>query len=163
MQFSAGSRITAAGINAAIALSVIKGSDESVTSSTALQNDNELFLPVVASATYLLACYLDYEGGTQGNGDLKWTWAVPSGATMRYLAVYTDTSGNPRTGTTNLDSDVVEAGSATAGVLKGVRMDGTLVVGATAGNLQLKWAENTSDSTPTIVHAQSSLALWRVS
>jgi hypothetical protein len=163
MQFAAGSRITAAGIDAAICLAVIKGSNESVTSSTTLQNDNELVLPVVADATYLFECYLDFEGGTQGSGDLKWTWALPSGATMRYRAVYTNTSGAAVTGTTNLDSDVVSAGTATAGVLRGVSMHGTLTVGATAGSIQLQWAENTSDSTPTIVHAQSSLALWRVS
>ena len=74
-----------------------------------------------------------------------------------------NTSGAAVTGTTNLDSDVVSAGTATAGVLRGVSMHGTLTVGATAGSIQLQWAENTSDSTPTIVHAQSSLALWRVS
>ena len=163
MQFSAGSRITAAGLNAAIGLEVIKGSDESVTSSTTLQNDNELVIAVVASATYDFRCYLDFEGGTQGSSDIKWTWVIPASASIRYRAVYTNTSGSAITGTTNLDSDVVTAGTSGAGTLRGTEMVGTLVVGANAGNVQLQWAQNTSNATPTIVHAQSSLRLVRVS
>lgn len=163
MQFTAGTRITAALLNSAIGLEVIKGSDESVTSSTTLQNDNELFVSVDANATYIFACYLNYEGGTTGSGDLKFLWALPSGATMRYSVPHVNASSVTIIDTTYTELITVICRTNTAGTLLGVTMEGVLVTSSAAGTMQLTWAENTSDSTPTIIHAGSSLALWRVS
>ena len=159
----AGDEITADIISAIAPLCVIKSADESVTSSTTLQNDNQLLLPLlVANTTYKFECYLDYEGGTAGSSDLKWTWSVPSGATLRYQASFVNISGNQQVATTLKDTDTGIAETATAGVLKAVLMVGTLLVGSTTGTLQLQWAQNTSSGTATIVHAQSELTLWRI-
>ena len=63
--FTAGSRILAATLDQIAPLSAVKTSDESVTSSTALQNDNQLYVPLAANAYYAFECYLDDEGGTK--------------------------------------------------------------------------------------------------
>ena len=158
----AGARILAADVQAVAPLAIIKGADQSVTSSVAMQNDDALLVNVEANASYLLLCYLDYEGGTRGASDLKWQWAVPSGASLRYQRLCVDPSSNPQF-TTMSTATVGTAGSNGAGVLQGVTMNGTLTTSATPGTLQLQWAQNTSSATATIVHAQSSLALWRIS
>lgn len=158
----AGQRITADLIASIAPLAVIKPNDQSVTSSTVLVNDTSLVEAVDADATYLFACYLDYEGGTQGSSDIQWEWSGPSGYTLRYWSGHI-TTGGAFVMTSYKGTDNPSAGSNGAGVIQGAFMFGTLVVASTAGNLQLQWAQNSSSATPTIVHAQSCLALWRVS
>jgi len=159
----AGQRITAALLNSMQPQTVIKPSDQSVTSSTTLVNDNDLVAAVVASATYIFACYLDYEGGTQGSSDLKWQWALPSGATLRYQNIGVGTGGGAVTGATCTGATIVAFGTSGAASLVAASMTGTLVMSTSPGFLQFKWAQNTSSGTATIVHAQSSLSLARVS
>lgn len=156
----AGSRITAALIASIAPLEFIKPADQPLTSSTAMQNDTALFLPVAAGATYDFGCYLDYEAAGPGTGDLAWTWALPAGATLRYA------SGHVNSGafvfTSYLGSATVIASGQGAGNILAVTMEGSLVTGSTAGTLQLRWAQNTSNATPTIVHAQSKIRLTRI-
>ena len=161
----AGSRITAALLQSVAPLAVIKGADETVTNSTALQNDNELFVTCAANATYVFDCYLDFEGAAVTTGDIQWQWSTPSGATLRYQPIYAVVGSGLAisAGTTVTGATTVSAGTNGSGSLRGASMNGTLVMGSTAGNLQLKWAQNTANnSTGTTVHAQSYLALWRV-
>lgn len=159
---NAGSRITASMLRGVAPLAVVKGADESVTSSTTLQNDDALFLSVAANATYLFECYLNYEGGTLGSSDLKLVWSAPSGATMRFTFAHVDTSGNNVCSVTSAAGSTLTTGTNGAASLRGATMKGTLAVGATAGTLQLTWAQNTSSGTATIIHALSHLALWQV-
>lgn len=160
---SAGARITASAVQGIAPLAVEKAADESVTSSTTLQNDDALLVSVAASATYLFYCYLDYEGGTGGSSDLKFSWSVPTSATLRFSLIGTDASNNTLTATTKSESTSYTLRSAGAATLQAAVMIGTLVVSSTAGTLQLQWAQNTSSGTATKVHAQSFLALWRIS
>jgi hypothetical protein len=157
----AGGRILAADVRGVAPLAVIKGSDQSVTSNAVLQNDTALFLSVLANASYLFWCYLDFEGAS-GAG-IQWQWAVPSGASLRYMPSYANISGTVTVGTTAADSTNLSSNGGGAAVLKGITMTGSLLTGSTAGTLQLEWAQGSSSSTPTIVHAQSFLALWQIS
>lgn len=161
MLFVAGQRLTAAQLNSIAPAGTIKGADESLASSATLQNDNELFVACVANATYLFRCFLDYEAAATIG--LKWTWSVPSG-TLRYAATYlANTTGTPPVvGALELGSGTVGAGGNGTGNLMSVLMEGTLVT-SSAMTLTLQWAQNTSSATATIVHAQSSLAVWRMS
>ena len=159
----AGGRLTAAMLQGVAPYAVIKGADETVTSSATLQNDDALFLAVAANTSWLFDAYLDYEGGTLGASDLKYEWTVPSGAALRYGAAHLDTSGNNICSDTHPDGAAVSAGTNGGGDTRSVKMYGTLIVGGTAGTLQLKWAQNTSSGTGTIVHAQSYLTLWQIS
>lgn len=158
----AGQRITAGLLNSMLPLTVVKAADESVTSSTALQDDNELVLPLAtAGATYDFSCYLDYEGAAIGTGDLKITWTLPAGATLRYQMPSLGAGGATNEQNTYVAGSVPALGTKGAGNLCGATLTGTLVVAATTGNLRLQWAQNTSSVTATIVHAQSSLTLLR--
>jgi len=160
---NAGARITASAMQGIAPLAVEKSADESVTSSTALQNDDALVAAVAANATYLFFCYLDYEGGTGGSSDLKFSWSVPASATLRFSLIGSDSSATTMVSTTKSDSTSYTGRTAGAATLQANVQIGTLVTSSTAGNLQLQWAQNTSSGTATKVHAQSFLALWRIS
>lgn len=164
MLIQAGTRVTAALLTSLAPQSVIKGADETTVSNTSLHNDNALLLPLIASATYIFALYLDFESATTGSGgagDIKWGWSVPSGTKMRYTVMNKTTGGVADDGLTWDETGVPTAGGRGAGVLAGVKLEGTVMAGATAGTLQFRWAQNTSNGTATIVHAQSSLELRR--
>lgn len=155
---AAGGRITAAAVAGVAPNAVLKQADQSVTNSTTLVNDTELVVPVVAGAQYFFVCYLDWEGAA-GTGDIRWKWALPTGATLRY-ALPTGNI-NSLVNLTEQGSTTVSAEGSGAGVLLGVLMAGTLFNPSNNGSLQLTWAQNTANAgVPTIVHAQSALLLW---
>ncbi|MFH9038508.1 hypothetical protein ACH4FA_03915 [Streptomyces sp. NPDC017966] len=128
-----------------------KTADESVVSSTTLQNDNHLVLPVVANATYTLFLMCIFSGAT--TGDIKFDWTVPSGTVLRW---------SDQTGVSGLHSDV-DVYSAPGGTTQvAFQIWATVVTSSTAGNVQFRWAQNASDATATIVRTNSSLQLTRV-
>ena len=159
----AGQRITAALLTSMMPQTVIKPSDETVTSSTTLQNDNDLSAPVAANASYIFEIYLDFEGGTQGSSDLKLQLIGPSGTAIRYQIICGDTSGNPYVAGGQTQLTTPAAGTNGAGTFMALSMKGTVVTGSSAGTFQLQWAQHTSSGTGTIVHVGSSLMLTRVS
>jgi hypothetical protein len=145
-----------------IPVAAVKTLDQQVTSnSTTLVNDNELVVSVAANATYQFSCYLDYEAAV-GPGDFQWKWAVPTLATLRYQRVCVDATGVVQVHGTSSGGIVNTAQGAGPGVLQGVSMTGTLVTLGTPGVIQLQWAQNTTSSTATIMHAQSFLVLRRL-
>lgn len=140
---------------------VVKPSGTPVTSSTTVISDPDLVLPVVASATYIFECYLGFTA-TSG-GDLKWTWAVPAGASLLYEAVHNEGGATGLNNSTLTYSDANTILGAGAGAtVEAVAMRGNLVVAGTAGNLQLRWAQNTSNAGATTIRAQSHLWLQRI-
>lgn len=146
-------------------LFVRKTADESVTSSTTLQNDDHLVLALVAGTTYLLTGMLIYDASTAG--DFKLAFTVPAGVTINWTAAgfrVADTTasggGSPtvQTGSgTTKNVGGIGAGSKGAAVLNGL-----IRVGTTAGNLQLQWAQDVSDATATTVYTDSFLRLIKV-
>jgi hypothetical protein len=157
----AGNRITAGQLNAMLPLAVTKPADEPVTSSTVMQNDNDLVLAVAANAAYTFSCYLNYEGGTINASDIKWQWVLPAGAHMTYWSASESPGGTLVAQLTNIESTVGAAATNGAGNLRAVYMYGGVQTSSTAGNLQLQWAQNSSSATATIVHAKSTLTLDR--
>lgn len=157
----AGVPIAADAVNQIPPVFAVKPIDQDIASSVTLANDSALFLPVLASTTYQILCFLDYEGGTLGSSDIQWEWTIPSGATLRYFTSYFGIGGGWN-GQMATAGTIVQASSNGAGAARPVIMIGSLIVASTAGNVQLKWSQNTSSSTPTIVHAQSYLSLQQV-
>lgn len=167
-QLPAGARLTAALLQGVAPDAVIKGADEQVLNSTTLQNDDALFLALPANTSWLFECFLDYEGATQGSGDLKWQWTGPSGATLAMTYLFYPVSGgfgaNVNLGAVTGLSTARTTGTDGAGTKLGLIMRGTVVMGGTAGTLQFQWAQNTANnSVATIVHTGSYLSLWQVS
>ncbi len=157
----AGQRLTAAMLRAVAPLAAYKGADESVTSSTALQNDDALYLALNPDAVYFFACMLDYEGGAQGSSDLKFAWAGPSGFTMAYGLLAITPGGGSSAGYLRGPAGA-SCGTTGTGNRWSALMTGSLTTGGSPGTLQLQWAQNTSSGTATVVHAGSVLAAWQI-
>lgn len=139
-----------------------KSSDEIVSSSTALQNDDELVEAVEAGATYKVDFFILYEAGTAA--DYKWALTFPAGATLSILVHQWSTalawaqamSGSYTSG------GAVAAGGNGIGTVIALSGVGILVVGGTAGNLQYQWAQNSSVAENTATKAGSSLDVTRL-
>lgn len=146
-------------------LFVRKTADESVTSSTTLQNDNHLFLSVATNTTYILDAFIIYDG--QSAGDLKYGWTAPASATLDWTPRDLSTT----VGATMVDAidmawlqigstETTGAWATTWGV---ATPTGLLQVSGTSGTLQLQWAQDTSNATATRVKTNSWLRLQKVS
>jgi hypothetical protein len=144
----------------------MKTADESVSSSTTLQDDNHLQIAVQASTDYWVQAHLIYEGAANPSGDLKLGWSFPSGATWTWVS---DALGTGVTGSTDIISRSQQVGSGSsspgtvgAGVLVVAVPKGVLRVGSNSGFLRLRWAQLASSGTPTIVKQGSLLTIRRL-
>lgn len=144
-----------------------KTANESTTlGSTTLQNDDELSVAVIANAVYFFECLLFADGST--TGDIKYAFTVPSGATL-YASAQNAASTAAGNGASSIIFGIEGSGTTGSGGLIGIGtkmptvIRGTLVVGGTAGTLQLQWAPNGADgSNATTVYAGSLLCLERI-
>jgi hypothetical protein len=162
----AGQRMTADVLRSMLPLTVTKATTESVTSSTVLQDDDELFLPVEANATYLMYMFLLHDSDATVAGDIKigfsspassvWAWGV-HGANTAATSNSAVTSVNMSLQTTS--STVSFGGGDSAGTTAWV--SGTLVTDGTAGNLTLQWAQDTSNAVASRVRQGSYMTLIR--
>lgn len=136
---------------------VSKTADEEVTNSTTLQNDDHLVLPVAASSRYFFHLFLRVKGDT-ANPDIKFGWSLPTGGTMSWLGA--GETQNTAGELTESSVETLTIGDISAANIEPVHYVGVVQVGATAGNLQFQFAQNTLDATNgIIVLAGSSLAL----
>lgn len=141
-----------------------KTGTEAVTSSTTLQNDDNLVLAVVASAVYVVQWNLRMDGAAVG--DFKYAFTGPAGATLvwesRGLAVADASNLAAITTDVAAIGTTVSHGTLATGTTTRVAGSGLLVMSSTAGNLQLQWAQATSSGTATNVFAGSWLKAERV-
>ena len=143
---------------------VRKGSDESVVSSTTLQNDDDLVVAVNANETYEVEGIL-YVTSTNAGHDFKLAFTAPSGSTIKIPY------SSSRAGSTNyLENDVlITSGTSgtvvdlNSGNLHVITIRGTLRTSGTSGNFQLQWADDNTSGTQTVtVEIDSFLKLTRV-
>ena len=157
---AAGAKLRAANLTTALTelrpVSIFKGSDEIVSNSTAMQDDDELVLSVAANTSYRWFADISYGAGTVA--DYKWGFTFPTGATLTFVGAGWDAalaflpSGN---GGTYVSGTGIVYGGAGVGTLRGVILRGTLVTGANAGNLRYQWAQNTLTVENTVTKAGS--------
>jgi hypothetical protein len=168
--WSAGETLTAANFNTHIRdnelalgphLIARKATDESVTSSAALQADNDLLVNIPANEVWFLQWRLRFEGSTTGDINLRWTFQA--GGEVNFNGMYRDTAG------VLTEAHIFDNSSPTggediacdgAGSRIFVAFEGLYLQGGTGGNVVLEWAQNTSDGTATIMKANSTL--WGV-
>lgn len=144
---------------------VRKTATESVTSSTVLQDDDALLFAVAANEVWIFEMFLVVFGDT--TGDIKFAITVPAGATLLWGQFALDTGANNRLGNLNAQAVGVsgtanlplEAGN----VISAVLLKGTVVNGATAGNVVLQWAQAVSNAVATEVRANSYLIAHKIS
>ncbi len=141
-----------------------KTSTEAVTSSTVLQNDDNLVCAVVASGVYVAEWRLRVDGAAAG--DFKYAFTGPSGAAMTWESRGLGAADVANVAMVSTDiaaiGTTVTHGTLGAGTTLTVLGTGLLIVSSTAGNLQLQWAQGTSSGTATNVFAGSWLKLDRV-
>lgn len=148
--------------NGAKTTTVVKTADESVTSSTTLQSDDVLLLPVTAGTSYAFEGFLYATGPSAG--DFKLAFTFPTGATFVAFVHHIGANGavdSFKSGTNPLTTSGGSLSLAT-GAADGVAIKGGIIVAGTAGNVQLQWAQDASSATPTIVKAGSWLRLTKV-
>jgi len=141
---------------------LLKPSAQSVTSSTTLVNDTALVLPLTANAQYIFRAMFAYTGAALGTADMKFQWTLPAAATMVFALEGIGTAGGSFVGNAFTQASLIAIG--TQGATNcGALLYGSVTVGANTGNLQLQWAQNSSNVTSTTMQAGSSLELMRVS
>lgn len=164
--FVTGEVLTAADTNVYLSNSIaaIKTANESVTSSTTLQDDDELLVTVAANSTYEVSCVLRYDGATAG--DINIQFVVPASATFDFSI------SRLQTGASDATADAEDSGSATAALGLGTIGSGTtatanirglLIVAGTAGTFKLQWAQLVSNATATRILTRSYLVCRRIS
>lgn len=149
---------------------VIKSADESVTNSTTMQDDNHLVLPLLANNEYWLECFIIY--GANATADIRIDFTIPAGTTHDFTHGGIRLGHNTADGFDNISrsrfQEISTQGTvggfhATANTDLGViPLEGKIVVGGTAGNIQFQWAQNTANATATVVKANSLMVLQRL-
>jgi len=152
----------AAAGGAAQGTAILKTADETVTSSTTLQNDDELFFSVAANENVLFeGDFLMAPGGDPG--DMKIGFSYPTGGALYWsgsLAFITwpDTTAQSLT---SLASGATAFGQIDATLLKGKKGLFMYIGGANAGTLQTVWAQANSSVTGSTMAKGSVLRIWR--
>ena len=125
---------------------VYKAGDEDVTSSTALQDDDDLFFTIAANETWTGTFVLFVADLNGGSADLQMKITVPTGATVRY-----GSSGGD--GIITLGEDSQDYVDSTGGTLVFGHSSSDEYVheivfsiknSTNAGTVQLQWAQNVS-------------------
>lgn len=145
---------------------VRKTATESVTSSTTLQNDDELLFAIAANENWAVLAVLMTDGAT--GGDIKAGFAVPAGATGWTGVMGVGTAQTAfENAQTNNQADPAFGTGFPAGTLGANNQTVVLLLGfvdndSTAGNVQVQWAQVASDGTATRVFADSYLLGFQV-
>lgn len=148
-------------INERTPLNAIKSADESLTSDTALQNDNELTLSLAANAVYGFLMLIRYDATAAS--DFKTQLVLPASATAFYNADGVPTAGTAFSLFNATEATVFAFEGAGAGTIRNVNFAGHITTVGTAGSAVLQWAQNVSGGTATIVKAGSRFTAWRMS
>jgi hypothetical protein len=134
-----------------------KATDESVPSSTVLQDDDDLSVPIAAGETLDVEFVLTFNTGDPAS-DAKFNVAIPAGASIKGIALHLD---SPAAGATSLRLSPITSGGDehVAGLgatfLSPVRIRVRVAAGATAGDVKLRYAQSTSSATPATLMAGS--------
>jgi len=132
-------------------------------SSTALQSITSLVAAMPTAGTFDFRGVIYYSSST--TADIKFAFLLPAGATILWNGPGVVTGG---TGTGDTTATTAAASDATisyagngVGTVLACQIEGTYVAGGTAGNLQFRAAQNTSDATQSVIHIHSHLDIWR--
>jgi hypothetical protein len=166
--WSAGETLTAANFNTYIRdnqlsfgphLIIRKPSDESVASSTALQNDDHLQLTVAANEVWLVEYHLKMTIPITPGMDMAFTFPASgdisvTGTEFNFAGVMSKVTFQ---GSTTPTATVDFSGSASN---RHIYLAGTFVNSTNAGTVILQWAQHASNASATIMKANSTL--WAV-
>jgi hypothetical protein len=165
-----GTRVDDAFLAAMIENWVIKAADSTPRTTTTLANDGDLVFPVVAGGLYDVEFFVRFSA-LQAAG-IRTVWSVPTGTTGNR-----DCWGPGTSNAVQTDANTTELRWITFpyGTLVGYTSPrnaigsqtflverALLAVGATAGTVNLQWAQNIANATGTVVHASSRVRYRRI-
>lgn len=169
--FPAGHEPSADEFGVLLPISAVKSVDESVTSSTTLQDDDELFVTVQNGATYQLECVVGATGaGSATLGDIAIGWTFPGGTLTHYAIGLTSAVAYGVSTTGQVNSvrfrDTTSPSSSypfgTPSTNSGMIRIGLLYQCTADGTLKMQWAQRVSTGTATTVKAGSHLVGRRI-
>lgn len=152
--FLAGARPSAAAF-AAIMRIVRKTGDETLNNNATIQDDDHLFIDLLANSAYAFHLHAIYL--SNATPAFKIDWTLPAGTTMP-----SNTFMSGGTGAS------IQHGAYTGGLLTGIAGTGAnaaldvwgiFKTGATAGQVKWRWAQDIANASNTIVRADSFLAV----
>lgn len=141
---------------------VRKAADESVTSSTTMQDDDELLVALDANSHYIFHALISYDAST--TGDIKMQFTVPSGASGRRHSLHAQSTATSCSSSAQstwggpITTAITSIGG--TGAVCEALIDGYVSTSGTSGNLRLQFAQDVSDATASIVKAGSFIQ-WR--
>jgi hypothetical protein len=143
---------------------VRKESAETVNSAgtgSTLQDDDDLKLTLNANEKLQFRAVIIYDGDS--TADIKFAFTIPSGASIKWgpsSGVKYGTGGTVEAQElVAAGGSAIEFGATAAG--RAAELVGEVICGATAGELQLQWAQVTPDANDTRVLGQSTLSATR--
>jgi len=162
MPVLAGDRFTAHGYNLGKPIYAWKTVNESVTSSIVDQLDDELALPLEPFSIYLVMGCFSASGAT--TGDIRLGYSVPTGAQGRrhnkgLSANNATTAGQMRISVHGWPTAVTYGITPTP---VSIIEEGVINTEAAGGVVWMRWAQNVSDATATVVALDSFLMVRRV-
>jgi hypothetical protein len=150
-------------LGSSLPIMVVKQYDETVTSSTAMQNDDELFIKLPSNSLFELQLVLVYSS-TSATPDIKVDWSASGDYELfndgRVFLNYSTSASLIQMNNYALASDV-PAGTAVTGEYP--HFERILIKTGDGGcTLQLRWAQNTSDGTATQVDKGSYIMAYKL-
>jgi len=152
--------VTGAITGTGVSTIVFKSVDETVNTSSAFQDDDDLVQAVAANAYYTFQLYLTISTTTAA--DFKTQFTVPAGATITHWTfVSCDATGafNQNEFTPDGVSSSFQYASS---VVCANHIVGNIFTAGTAGNLQLQWAQTAATAVNTDVQEGSSMSMTRL-
>jgi hypothetical protein len=140
-------------------VTIRKSADESVTSSTAVQNDNDFFFTAGANETWAFQMFFEVNSST--TADFRTRIDAPAGTTCRVAYNNLFNATNTYTSDCNVAGELINDQGATFD--NAYVVYGTVVTGGTGGTIQLRWAQGTSAGTATIVRGGGQMIAYKIS
>lgn len=132
--------------------------------STGHQSVTDMVASMPATGTFSFRGVLYYDSSAVA--DIKFAFLLPAGGGLRWTGLGVNTGGGGTgdgTFSTITTSDTsIPFGGAGVGAVLACHIEGEYVAGGTAGNFQLRAAQNTAELSNTTVVARSRLEMWRM-
>lgn len=137
---------------------ITKPSDESVISSSALQDDDDFHVIVGPNETWIFQFWVS--SSTSTTADYKFALKGAAGSTCEFVMGSIEQAAVNRSGNcTNVPSSFTIAGPSTPDVLSGFA---TYTQGSTTSDVVLQWAQNTANGIATMFRSGSFMLARRI-
>jgi len=133
-----------------------KSADESLANSSALQDDDELFLKLPANTTYAIDGAI-FVSSTSVIPDIKIAFTFPNDSIMDVGFMAADSGSFSSAQLLETSGASSNAIALTANTPQVIHIKGTIKMGSSSGNINFQWAQNTSNANATVVKEGSYL------